>query len=444
MQRSIGFRYGSGYLGIALITYVTGAWVTYFYAPPEASNLAPLLPPAWAGMAFAIGRIVDAVSDPLVGVWSDRHRSGRGRRIPFLRASSLPLALSFALIWLPPRGTGPAGTFAYLSVVLSAYFLFYTLYVAPYLALLPQLSSNREGRLKLSAWQGGFNVAGIAVGAVVAGTIAGAFGFGVMGVALAALSLVSFAVPAWTVVEPPLAPEAGGVGLWDSIRFTLANRPFRLYVAGQFCFWFALNAILIGAPYMITVVAGGTEADASLALGVAVLSALVAFPALLRATNKYGLRRSLIASMIWFAAVLALSGLVGRPFMPLSPYAQALIVNALAGVPIAGLLVLPNAVMAEITDIDERMTGRRREAIYFGVQGLIVKGSMALSSVLTTQLLQTLGYTAEAPWGILGVGPMAALFVLGGVWIFRRYPEHSPSPAGPPAPGAPTAASRAA
>lgn len=427
MQRNAGFLYGSGYLGIALITYVIGAWITYFYAPPPHSGLWQFMPPAWAGLAFAIGRIVDAVADPLVGVWSDRHRGKRGRRIPFLRASAVPLALSFAILWLPPRGASPIAAFIYLTLTLGAFFTLYTVYVAPYLALLPQLSRSEADRLNLSVWQGIFNVVGIAIGALAAGMIASALGFGWMGVILGAITLVSLVIPAWMVREPASTEaEIADMGVVPSIRSTLANRPFRTYVAGQFCFWFGLNAVLINAPYLVTVVAGKGEVEASIALGVAILASVAAFPVFVRIAKRYGLRQSLIVSMIWFAVVLFLAGLVGRPFMPFTAYTQVLLVNFLAGVPIAALLVLPNPLMAEITDYDERATGKRREAIYFGVQGLIVKASMALSSVLATQMLSRLGYTPDAPWGVLAIGPMAGLFVLLGITIFRRYPRSVP------------------
>ena len=53
-------------------------------------------------MALAAGLFVNAVFDPLVGSWSDRTRSNRGRRHPFMFASILPAALLFYAVFNPP------------------------------------------------------------------------------------------------------------------------------------------------------------------------------------------------------------------------------------------------------------------------------------------------------------------------------------------------------
>ena len=60
--------------------------------------------PELCGLAFAIASVVDAVSDPLVGLLSDRVRTRWGRRHPFMLGSSLPLGLFFYLMYQPPEG----------------------------------------------------------------------------------------------------------------------------------------------------------------------------------------------------------------------------------------------------------------------------------------------------------------------------------------------------
>ncbi|MFS8572362.1 MAG: MFS transporter, partial [Clostridia bacterium] len=142
-----GVLYASAYLGISLVTYVVGSWITYFYTPPVDSGLVARLSPTLVGIAVALGRIVDAVADPLVGAASDRLQSPRGRRLPFMRGSVIPLAAVFALLWTPPAFLGEVGAFLYLSVSLSLFFILYTLYVAPYLALLPELATRRDQRI---------------------------------------------------------------------------------------------------------------------------------------------------------------------------------------------------------------------------------------------------------------------------------------------------------
>ena len=97
-----GIIYASGNLPAALTTGMVESWLLFFYCPPKDQNL-----PVYASLlAFSIigflGRVVDSVSDPLVGFWSDRTRSRMGRRKPFLPFGSPLLAVVFVLLWFPP------------------------------------------------------------------------------------------------------------------------------------------------------------------------------------------------------------------------------------------------------------------------------------------------------------------------------------------------------
>lgn len=420
-----GIVYASAYLGIALVTYVIGSWITYFYAPPVDSGLMIRLSPALTGVAVALGRVVDAVLDPLVAAWSDRHKSPQGRRMPFLRRSALPLALTFALLWTPPASLSPVGAFFYLTILLSLFFAFFTLYVAPYLALLPELAETTEKRIAWSGLQGLFNIVGIAVGGLGAGLLIGSSGFTAMGIILGFIALISFLPAAYGLRETRGSQEAVSLPLKETMKRAWENPSFRPYVIGQFFFWLALYIVMAGTPYLVTVVMGGSEADATLALGISLLVALVSLAPLARVSRKLGLKRTLSLSMAWFCLILLSWGGIGRWALPLSPYAQGLIVFALAGVPLAALFVLPNALLAEVTDVDFQRTGSRREAIYFGVQGLIVKFAVGLSALVTTQVIEAFGYSQEAPWGVLWLGPVAAAFVAAGLIGFRPYPGTS-------------------
>ncbi|MFM8356815.1 MAG: MFS transporter, partial [Gammaproteobacteria bacterium] len=69
-----------------------------------------------ASAAIMIALIVDAITDPLVGSWSDSFRSRLGRRHPFMYASALPLGVSLYLAFSPPDGLSETGLFVWLTV----------------------------------------------------------------------------------------------------------------------------------------------------------------------------------------------------------------------------------------------------------------------------------------------------------------------------------------
>ena len=123
-----------------------------------------------------------------------------------------------------------------------------------------------------------------------------------------------------------------------------------------------------------------------------------------------------------FAVVLSLVSLIGR-LGPIPIFYQGMVVIGLAGIPIAGLLVLPHAIIADVTDYDEKRTGCRREGMYFGMYGIVLKSAVGLASLFVGFVLHYFGHTEGNPSGILLSGPLAAVFVLVGVLIFLRYPE---------------------
>ena len=420
----LGIRYGIGYLGVALLTQVVVQWVTYFYAPPVERGLAILLPMALIGVAMVIGRIVDAVSDPLVGVWSDNSRHKGGRRLPFIKYGMVPLVLSFMLVWIP-LGTSEMARFIYLSVVLSAFFFFYTVVVAPYLALLPELAESNSERTKLSAWQAGFNIVGLALAMVGSAWLIESFGFKAMGIVLGLVALGAFAITAFTVQERREREISEPESLWSSMRLTFKNKPFLFYLVSQLLLWFGFNMTMIAVPYVVTVLMVMDEGAVGLILGVALVISVICFPLIVSLSTKYGYKKTLILTMTMQGLVLAALGFVGLWPGRVPVFWQGLITVGLAGFPLAGFFIIPNAMLAELTDYDYALTGKRREAIYFGVQGLILKSAIGLSSLILTFVLERYGFSVANPLGVRISGPLAGFFVFAGVAILLFYPQET-------------------
>ena len=106
--------YAIGQLGWSIISGLIGSWLVYFYQPSQKAiteeGMIPLIPQGRVvlgiltiiGLATAIGRIFDAVTDPLIGNWSDNCKHKLGRRIPFMKWSAIPLGLVFVLVFCAP------------------------------------------------------------------------------------------------------------------------------------------------------------------------------------------------------------------------------------------------------------------------------------------------------------------------------------------------------
>ncbi len=424
--------YGSGYLGIMLIN-TSLMWAMYFYAPPGGS-LKPLLPIKLFGMAMLGGRIFDALTDSLVGHWSDRTRTRWGRRTPFIVFASLPLFISFVLIWMPPSKEVSILNFVWAACIISLFFFFFTCVIVPYLALLPEIAEGSRERINLSALQGLFSIVGLGIGMIGSSFLIGWKGFRWMSVIVGLVALISFYLPVIAVREKSRGGrredlvggrESPALKLKEALVETFKNKPFLSFIAGSLFFWFGFYTILANAPYLVTEVMGRDLSEVGKILGVSLLVAVIFFPFMIRLSRKKGKRFAFLFSMSLFAIVLSLVGLIGR-LGPVPIFYQGMVVIGLAGAPIAGLLILPHAIIADITDYDEKRTGCRREGMYFGIYGIVLKSAIGLSSVFVGFLLHHFGYTQVNPLGILLCGPLAAVFILLGIFLFLRYPLTDP------------------
>ncbi len=114
--------YGMGYLSVALTTDMTLTWLLKRYRPDPADIRWQALTTAGAfALAMIVGRVMDAVADPLVGFWSDRVQTRWGRRKPFIFIGAPFLAIMFVLIWIPPTSTISLINGVYLAVIASVF-----------------------------------------------------------------------------------------------------------------------------------------------------------------------------------------------------------------------------------------------------------------------------------------------------------------------------------
>ena len=142
--------FGVGATGEAIYIGLFNTFITIYY------NQVMELNNALIGVAIMLAMIGDAITDPLVGIVSDRWRSPRGRRHPFLWVAPIPLTIALWCVFNPSEflqgGTADSdqfGLFLWLAVwtILGRGFL--TLYSVPHMALGGELSKNQFQRSQL-------------------------------------------------------------------------------------------------------------------------------------------------------------------------------------------------------------------------------------------------------------------------------------------------------
>jgi GPH family glycoside/pentoside/hexuronide:cation symporter len=420
--------YGGGALGASVLLQTILLWLVYFYAPPAGQGVT-LLPPTLVGFALAAGRVVNALSNPPVAYWSDRSRSPWGRRRPFIAIGAPGLVVCFALLWFPPRA--PQGTvFVYAAAALAGFFFLFSLVMNPYAALLPEITPGGRGRAAAASWQAGASLAGVGVAMIASPWLIQQRGFGGMGVVLGALALACLWVVGAGVPEPdppPAAPAAAGRGPFlTEVGAVLRHRGFRVYLLSLALLWLGTSMVNTTVVYVVTVLMGLPRDQVGVVLGTAFACAVAALLPLARVNRALGTAGALTWTLAAASVVVPLIGGIGLRGVPFAPAAQGYALIVLAAAPLAGLLVFPNVLLADIAEADGLASGQGRAAMFYAVQGFALNSATALSSVILGLLL-SLGYSPGQALGLRLIPVVAGACTLAALVVFRRYPAGAAS-----------------
>jgi GPH family glycoside/pentoside/hexuronide:cation symporter len=186
--------------------------------------------------------------------------------------------------------------------------------------------------------------------------------------------------------------------------------------------WTAATLVLETLPFVVTEICHLTEADTVYFYLPAIAITLIAFPFINQLSARYGMKIVFRGSLLAGAVSLPLLILIGD-WIPIPLLAQGIFWVVLQSASLAGAQILPSAMIAEITDIDEKQTGQRREGSFYSVWGLLNQVSSGLGLAIIPLFL-LLGRSQSDPHGPLGVrllGAAGGLILLAAFWIFRQY-----------------------
>ncbi len=415
--------FATGGVGENVVFQAATAWIFFFWAGQGDPQKA-LIPIGLLGVLIGVGRLIEAFDDPLIGYLSDITKSRWGRRFPYIFFGAPLLTLSFFLLWLPIPNA------IYFFLALQFFFLMYTIVSAPYEGILPEIAKTSADRVSTSAWRVLFGVIGASIGLVGSSLIIQKFGFQIMGIALGGVALISF----WIAIlgirknfDKNRRPSNFGnsLNLHQALFETLKNRQFLIFSLAFVLFSLGLNLLTTLLPFYTKIILDVSEGWVSLFTGFVLVSMLLALPIQTRLSQKFGKKRVYAYSMLVLAIIFPFLFTVS--LVPINPFNHLAILTIFIGLALSGQFIYPNAILADVIDLDETRTGLRREAIYYGMQNTLQKFSFALSSVIFGTTLAVFGATAENPLGIRLIGPIAGLTAFIGFVIFLKgykLPEH--------------------
>ncbi len=418
--QKVEFWYPFIMFGLGLCHQVITQWAIFYYAPPPGGQVFLLV--GQIGAAMVIGRIVDALSDPLIAYYSDRARSSLGRRKPFIIIGAPFFLLSFVLLWMPPVQVLSSLNFLWALTFLAIFFFSYSLIAVPYLALLPELARGEKERVKLSAYQGIAYGVGGGLGFLASTFLAPVMGMFRVSLYLTPLVALTILWPAFKVENKTEGlsqiPSPGWISQWRSVG---EDRVLMMWMGIQGLCRAAVIMLVMLLPYLATVIFRiSTFEDVSLAALVIIIagsigSGIFFYRFLLREGVDKAYQNSLFISGIALA-MLSVTG-----FIPWNPQVQGAILISLVVGPIAIIMLLPNAVIAGMAERRQLLKGDRQEGLLYAAQGLVIKLSIAGASALLSLCLHFGGATFQAPAGIYLSSLLAGIMLIFAFFLFLRY-----------------------
>jgi len=444
-------------VGMMVLDTVLDQYAVFFYAPRRteggaaAGAVMAFAPLVLAGLALNFGRFMDALANPIVGYLSDRTSTRWGRRIPYVLFGSIPMTIFFIMMFFPPLQSESKWNAVWFAFTCGGFLFLYTLVVAPYLALIPELAKSSDDRVKLSSWHAIASMLGLIIGSVATGVIVtkaggGTNGIRTMAVSMGILSFATIIFTALTVKEGPVTKEkVAKISFMQALAPAFKNKHFLIYIFSISSFWLGYKVLQSSTIYVCTVILNKPEGYVSAIMAGMLVVLLLSIPLVFTLYNKFGKKKLFLAGLAMMMLFSPLQGLVMKAgaFMDATLFYHIII--ALMGFPIALMLVIYNAVLSDIIDFDEKQTGFRREAMYYGIEGLFTKTTRGIGSSLSavlfalfgldaasgsafsgitrsiTEFFTSVGLGAGPATGLLLAGPICAVFSLAGVIIFSKY-----------------------
>ena len=365
------------------------------------------LRPDYAGWAIGASRLWDAVNDPLFGLMSDRIRTRWGRRRVLLLFGSVPLGISFMLMWIVPP-FGQLGLAFYYALTFILFDTAFTIVHVGYNSLTPEMTSDYDERSSLNGYRMVFSISGT-LGAIILATVLGwsitdtRLLYMLLGVSLGIVSIIPPLVVFSITREKPADELPPSLPFMEALKQTLSNHPFRMVMGLYLLSWTTASiqaAVLIYfANYHMRV-----PEQANYFVLVAEGSAILFIPLIVKLSQRFDKRRAfIIGSISWVIVLLGISAL------PSSQLTLAYLLAALAGFGIATAYVVPWSMVPDVVEYDEVRSGQRREGSYYAFASFFQKLATAAALWGMAQALAFTGYITPPLSGPLPAQPQEAI-----------------------------------
>lgn len=396
-------------------TMLNGVSVVLLYYLVSIVKIEPVI----AGALLFGSKLLDVVTDPPMGLLSDRSRTRWGKRRPYLLGSSLFCGLSFALLFnVPAAAEGPA-LFGFIALALVLYALSYTAFQVPYMAMPAEMTEDYHERTRVMGWRVVFMTIGNMTGSALVPALVKWFGedraaYGEMGVLVGGvIALSMLATALGTAGARQTALEPAPIPLATHLRWLAANRPLVVLMGMKTLIYAGISAfVAVMLFFLSSVLKKGPEALAVYGL-VQTVSTIACTPLCAWASRRIGKKPAYVICLVGFMVTLSTWSLA-TPDESLCWIGAR---GAVLGLFAAGNFLYGNSMLMDTFAWDYRQTGVRREGMLSAAFSFVEKASLALGPLVIGALLSSMGFDKNLPPTAEQSASAVQAMYLGFIWI---------------------------
>jgi glycoside/pentoside/hexuronide:cation symporter, GPH family len=394
--------YGTGYWSVILANKGVDEFAKPVY------NIILGLNPALVGIVLTLQRAWDAITDPLIGHWSDNSKCRWGRRRPFMASGAVLTAISFTCLWLASPAWSDGAKLSYFVGVGLLFVVSATLMIVPYHALGFELTDHPQERTRLMGWKALF----LHLGIISAGWLFALASLpmwsspaqGVLGASIAAgvVIAITMMIPAVILQEPQTPPRRNTpvgqarVGLVGGLRQLSHNRPFVLLTTITGVIFFAFQSVGVLNLYVnIYYVHEGNTARGAVMHGIwttvyhVVAAAII--PVVIGAANRFGKRETLLTCLL---IALVANVLKWWCYRPEHPWTMLLVALVLAP-GYSAFWLLQASMMGDVCDYDRWKSGQSRSGLVSALISWVQKAAGSIALLLSGFILVWVGFNRD-------------------------------------------------
>jgi len=434
LPTSLKLGWASGAFGIALLMNGVSGLILLFTA--SILQIDPWL----AGLVIFLAKMIDVVTDPIVGVWSDRFESPKGRRRPFLLWGSITAAISFALIFTAPSFDSQYLTAFYIFVVLSLYAVAYTIYNIPYMSMPAEMTDNYHERSSIHAYRMVFISLGSFVATAGVKVVLEALGktepssYAVVGVGCGVLILISTLAAYFTTGRARFtsagekSTKSNAAQVVDEFNAVRGNRHFIRLIGVKFAQLLGIQTS--GAAFAYFFVQSLERDFNTLAIfGTTVtISTIIFAPVLVKFSKRFGKKNAYYLG----ATITILYALSWSLASPGEPIWAIVLRGVFVGLAFTGNVVMAMSMLTDIINADSARTGVRREGAFTALYSFVEKLTGAVGPLIVGFALSIVGFNNKLPFDVpqggnvdvallFSVSWLPAIFGAIAMWILSGY-----------------------